>query len=684
VRYFDDQRLFGLFLTLLFSQLLMSAATITVGPTGQYATPCAAIVAAQNGEIIEIDAAGSYTGDVCIIYASNLTLRGVNGRPHIAAGGNNAQGKGTWVIVGNDTLIENIEMSGAAVPSNNGAAIRQEGRNLTIRNCYFHDNQEGILTGPDPNSDILIEFSEFARNGFGDGLTHNMYIGNIRQFTLQFSYSHLANVGHLVKSRAATNYILYNRLTDETGTASYELDLPNGGLSYVIGNIIQQSRTTRNPNLMAYEEEGPAPGNPSHDLYVVNNTFVNSLGRGQFVYIDPSDATPALLQNNFFTGGGAVTEQVSAVLTSNFVGTPLFVNAAAYNYQLLAGSPGINAGTTPGTAFGYSLIPAYQYVHPTCGEKRSTVGVVDIGAFEYNGGGPLVACNPTGPGGPMLGSLSLNPSSTLGGTTTTANTVTLTATAGSQGEAVALTSSDAHATVPVSIVVPAGKSSTSFSIATSPVNVSTVATISASLNGQTVSSALTIVPPGTALASVKLASTSITSGATLHGNLVTLTAAAPSGGVTVSLRSGSPADLSVPASVTVPAMATSAAFSITAGAVSTATSVSISAAYAGKTSQAFILVQPAGRPMIVSISPASGKAGKAVAVSVTGSGFKPGASLFISGTGITVSNVQVVSGTQIDATFTIHSTAATGVRRIVVTSSGADSNGVSFTVLPPG
>jgi hypothetical protein len=383
---------FGFSLFLLVSKPDVSRATITVGPTGQYAKPCAAFAMAHPGDIVEIDAAGTYTGDVCVINTNSLTIKGVNGRPHIQAGGNNAQGKGIWVIAGNNTIIENIEMSGAAVPDNNGSAIREEGANLTVSGCYIHDNQEGILTGANLNSSILIEYSEFARNGYGDGYTHNMYIGNVKQFTLQFSYSHLANVGHLVKSRAATNYILYNRLTDETGTASYELDLPNGGLSYVIGNIIQQSVDTQNDNIAAYLEEGATAGNPSQTLYVVNNTFVNSLGRGIFVYTAAADTTPALLENNFFSGGGTVTNQASAVLRTNFVGTPDFVNAAAYDYHLTANSPGINAATTPGTASGFSLVPMFQYVYNTCGQDRLTVGVIDIGAFEYNGGGPLLAC----------------------------------------------------------------------------------------------------------------------------------------------------------------------------------------------------------------------------------------------------------------------------------------------------
>jgi hypothetical protein len=125
------------------------AETLEVGPGKTYATPCAAFAAAQAGDVVEIDAAGNgtYDGDVCAIGVDDLTVRGVNGLAHVDADGQNAQGKAIWVIQGNDVTLENIELSGAEVPDLNGAGIRAEGTNLTIRGSYFHDNQEGILGG---------------------------------------------------------------------------------------------------------------------------------------------------------------------------------------------------------------------------------------------------------------------------------------------------------------------------------------------------------------------------------------------------------------------------------------------------------------------------------------------------------------------------------------------------------
>ena len=150
-----------------------------VGPGQSYATPCAAIAAASDGDTIQIDAAGSYNGDVCAWTKNALILRGINGRPHIDAANQNAQGKAIWVISGNDTVVDNIELSGCHVPDANGAGIRQEGVNLTVRHAYFHDNENGILAGDKSGSTIIIESSEFVHNGAGDGKSHNLYINHV-------------------------------------------------------------------------------------------------------------------------------------------------------------------------------------------------------------------------------------------------------------------------------------------------------------------------------------------------------------------------------------------------------------------------------------------------------------------------------------------------------------------------
>jgi hypothetical protein len=389
---------------------LANGAVLQVGPGKPYAAPCAAIAAAANGDTIEIDP-GLYLGDVCAWNKNDLTIRGVNGRPHINANGRYVQSKGIWVAGGRNLTVENIEFSGAALPSNigtNGAAIRAEATNWTVRNCYFHDNQNSILESNVAASNILIEYTEFERNGYSNGQSHNLYIGHAASLTYRYNYSHDSIVGHLLKTRAAVNAILYNRLTGEVGTGSYEIDVPNGGTTYIIGNIIQQGPATQNSTIMAYMAEGPHGQNPGHDLYVVNNTIVNQRPNGgTFIRVDSRATVPAVIINNLLagpTGGsGAYINAVNPIVLSNRTfSDPAQAGFAAYanfDYHLVAGSAAINAGSPPGIASnGTPLDPVSQYVHPAKGEPRSISEVIDVGAYEFHDvTAPVITPAITGP-----------------------------------------------------------------------------------------------------------------------------------------------------------------------------------------------------------------------------------------------------------------------------------------------
>ena len=361
------------------------AETLRVGPQGTFPAPCAAFAAAADGDTIEIDSAGDYAGDVCSITKNKLTIRGKGSLAKIDADGKNAQGKAIWVVQGADTVIESVEFTGAAVPDLNGAGIRQEGKNLTVRGCYFHDNENGILAGDSAGSEILIENSEFDHNGAGDGYSHNLYINHVAKLTFRYNWSHRAVIGHLLKSRAAENYVLYNRITGEDGTSSYELDFPNGGKTYVVGNLIQQGESTDNPSLLAYIEEGAADTNPSHQLYVVNNTFVNARSGGTFLNIAAA-AAPAVVKNNIFVGAGTPVSQAGALLANNHTdAAPCLVDSAAFDYHLAPDSPCVDGGADPGDGDGFALLPSAHYQHPTSSTTRTSVGPIDMGAYELGG-----------------------------------------------------------------------------------------------------------------------------------------------------------------------------------------------------------------------------------------------------------------------------------------------------------
>ena len=381
---------------------------IQVGPSRSVKLPSEAAAIARAGDVIEIDAE-SYVGDVAVWTADNLTIRGVGGdRAKLLAAGQSAENKATWVIKGRNAVVENVEFAEAVATNGNGAGIRAEGINLKIVNCYFHDNQEGILSALNTTtSRIDIENSEFARDGGNGGYSHEIYISDIAQLIVRGSYFHQGRIGHLIKSRAQRNLIAANRITDEaSGSASYEIDLPNGGLNIVMNNLIEQSALTQNSTMLENALEGAK--NPTQKLYVLNNTFVNDLGRGDFIRI----RAPATAQivNNIFVGGGNVLVGAGTLKNnllaagpggSPHIEQPLFRNGdivesgtrfaadagfldiGNYDYRLRRDSPAVGGGADPGWAGPISLAPAVEYVHPLHWRPIAIDGRIDIGAYQF-------------------------------------------------------------------------------------------------------------------------------------------------------------------------------------------------------------------------------------------------------------------------------------------------------------
>jgi Right handed beta helix region len=291
-----------------------NATTWSIGATRTYQMPSAVSNLVSDGDIIEIDGE-TYLGDVAVWYANNLIFRGIGiNRAHLEANGNYAEGKAIWVIKSRDCRVENIEFSGCTVPDQNGAGIRQEGQNLTLINCFFHHNEMGILTNNDGISDYVFESCEFANNGYGDGYSHNIYVGKVNSLTMRYCYSHDAKIGHLVKSRAQHNLLYYNRLTGENGDGSYEIDLPNGGLAILIGNIIEQSANSENGGIISFGLEGAT--NNLQQIALSHNTILNNRFDARFLQYS-AGTTQVTMRGNQFLGIGNLLQGSGATLDTS-------------------------------------------------------------------------------------------------------------------------------------------------------------------------------------------------------------------------------------------------------------------------------------------------------------------------------------------------------------------------------
>ena len=315
---------------------------LTVGTGERFTTIAAAVTASHAGDTILIDA-GTYTAkDVQIDH--DLTIKAVGGEVDVVApdtGTTVNVSKGLFVVgtqsSAPNVAIDGLTFSGAKSGQSNGAGIRYQSGNMTLVNDTFHDNQDGILGAPfvDGTGVISIDHSTFDHNGAGDGQSHNMYIGYIDSFTMTNSVSENAKVGHEVKSRAFNNTIVNNYISDgPTGTASYSIDLPNGGNDIIQGNTIEKGPDASSG--VVIHVGGPMLMNPQNNVTISGNTIINDGGSSGKVILNQMQ-TPVVASGNVLegfasanvllgygsvTGSSNGTASSMADITSNYFGNP--------------------------------------------------------------------------------------------------------------------------------------------------------------------------------------------------------------------------------------------------------------------------------------------------------------------------------------------------------------------------
>ena len=327
---------------------------------------------AKDGDVIEL-LSGDYRGGA-VFEQRKLTLRGVPGEKRAVIkgdgkAGGKAGGKALWTVRGGQVTLQNLEFRGARASDGSGAGVRQEGGLLRVQRCNFFDNEHGLIAPNDAQAQLRISDCVFGRAPkVVGGLHHLLNVGRIPWLSISGSRFQQGFEGHLIKTRARENLITYNFIHDGfRGGASYEIDIANGGLATVIGNVIGQGADSQNPVLIGYGSENQ-PWDQNR-LIVAHNTLVNHGWLPAWFlrvfgdHLPPG--TPVQAYNNLVVGGGVFGWGAQGHFDGNRHATRgMLRDAETYAFELPAGSMWRGSGVDVRNIGGLDLSPKAEFEWP--------------------------------------------------------------------------------------------------------------------------------------------------------------------------------------------------------------------------------------------------------------------------------------------------------------------------------
>jgi hypothetical protein len=274
------------------------ARTLEVGEGREFKQPSEAVAAAKDGDTIDIYP-GQYS-DCAGIRQSNITIEGKG--PGVVMTGKVCAGKAILVADGSNITVRNITLQRARAEDGNGAGIRAEGGNLTVENSRFLNNENGILSSSRQGIQIRIVGSEFIGNGTCEkACAHGMYINHIALLHVERCKFLNTHAGHHIKSRALRTEVINSVLQDgPEGSASYLIEIPNGGTLIAEGNTMEKGPKAGNPGFaIMIGAEGVT--HPTQEIILRNNRFTNDQNRPT-TFVRNLTATQAQLIGNVFKG----------------------------------------------------------------------------------------------------------------------------------------------------------------------------------------------------------------------------------------------------------------------------------------------------------------------------------------------------------------------------------------------
>ena len=430
-----------------------------------------------NGTVVRQQTpAGGFTnaslnGNMVISLTGHSACGTASGVPKAVAGLLTANGSGALSLTYDENFCSAPNSVTAApgtytVTGNGRASITIGGYSLV---AYLLNSNQIVLFVSDVN--VLFGFGEpQAAVSFNNNTLKGTYAGyasnpvgyGVVVFSGEFAADGASPTGNMTGSEdigapsgpnpsAAfqATYFITPSPTNGRGAMTVTSGTGGNAVIYMISpsKFVAVSQSDPNPAILNFELSSPAPASVALSSLSVNPTSVTG-GNSSTGTVTLSGAAP--------TGGALIT------LSSN--------NTTAAN---VPSSVTVAAGATSAT-----------FTVSTSAVAASAIVTVSA---AYSGTTSTASLTVTAPPPPplTLSSLTLSPSSVIGGLGSSTGTVTLTGPAPVGGAQVTLSSSSGAASVPTIVIVPAGATSANFTVNTSPVLISTSATISATYSGMT-------------------------------------------------------------------------------------------------------------------------------------------------------------------------------------------------------
>ncbi|WP_343817340.1 hypothetical protein [Colwellia asteriadis] len=270
----------------------------------EYSDLTSAVSALQHGDELLI-APGTYHTPL-VITKHDITITGLG---HVIFQKGIAQGKGFILSKGNNLTVNNIECHSISNRDGNGACIRQEGVNLTLKHIFFHGSQEGVLETAKQAGFIKIYQSRFERLGY-NGQAHGIYSNKASVYIEESVFVATKSQGHAIKVRGESLVVNASVIASLSADDSRLIDMPNGGELMVKNSLLAQGPNSVNGQVIGYGLEGISHLRNSI-LMTDNVVYLERLGVNYLLALPKESQAIELTQNKNIVIGKDSSSYVS-------------------------------------------------------------------------------------------------------------------------------------------------------------------------------------------------------------------------------------------------------------------------------------------------------------------------------------------------------------------------------------